>query len=365
MDRRTPFVAASLTLLVGAGGCWLDQPYKHRGPAVPEELGDGWVIGTPEGVGIDPAALAGIHDEILREDRHFGILGLLVIKDGQLVFETYTRSLGDRDRTHALQSVTKSVTSLVLGAARDRGTVPPLDTTLCSIVGEACAGLEPAKLDITLEHLLTMRSGIAFDNDDFSIEIMVDGPGDPLRYILEKPMYAAPGERFYYRDADPQLVSHALQRLHGRTLESLGAEYLFAPLGIRDWYWETVPGGASTGAFALHLRPRDLARLGQLMLDGGRWGGAQVVSSEWLTLATTPRVDVPDRPPELPLRYGYYFWIASTPAAHALWGHGGQFVLVVPDKRLVLVQVALPDTSEDLHGSQLEHFVALTRPLWE
>jgi CubicO group peptidase (beta-lactamase class C family) len=101
------------------------------------------------------------------------------------------------------------------------------------------------------------------------------------------------------------------------------------------------------------------------MLDGGRWGGAQLVSTEWCTLATTPRVDVPDSPPELPEQYGYYFWITSTPPAYALWGHGGQFVLVVPDKRLVLVQVALPDTSSDLHGGDLEDFVALTRPLWQ
>jgi CubicO group peptidase (beta-lactamase class C family) len=362
MERQTVLVATLVALLTSASGCWLDEPYKHRGPTAPEDLGDGWVIGTPEGVGLNPAALAAIHDEILREDRHFGILGLLVIKDGQLVFETYTRSPADRDRIHAIQSATKSVTSLVLGAARDRGTVPPLDTTLCSIVADKCAGIEPAKLKITLEHLLTMRSGIAFDNDDFSLEIMVDRPADPLRHILDKPMYAAPGERYYYRDADPQLVSYALQRLHGRTLERLAVEYLFTPLDITDYFWDAVPDGASTGPFALHLRPRDFAKLGQLMLDRGQWDGAQVLSAEWCDLATTAWVDTPDDP----FDYGYYFWVATTPPSYAFFGHGGQFVLVVPTKHLVLVQVALPDTSgDDLHGGMLDAFVALTRPLWE
>ena len=362
---RAP-AALALAVMVASAGCWLDQPYKHRNTTVPEQLADGWTVSTPESVGIDPTVLAAIHDEILREDRYFGILGLLVVKDGRLVFETYTRSVDDRDLKHALQSATKSVTSLVLGAARDRGAVPELDTTLCSIVADACAGIEPAKLEITLDHLLTMRSGIEFDNSTFSLEIMVDRPSDPLRYILQKPMYASPGEQFYYRDADPQLVSYALQRLTGRTLESLGAEYLFAPLGITDWFWDSVPGGASTGAFALHLRPRDFAKLGQMMLDGGRWDGAQVVSSEWCSLATTPHADTGEGGPDNPRSYGYYFWIPTTPVSFAFWGHGGQFVLVVPGKNLVLVQVALPDTSgDDLHGGMPEDFIGLTRPLWQ
>jgi CubicO group peptidase (beta-lactamase class C family) len=361
MRARTVFVAALFALLAVTAGCFLDQPYKHRNTTVPADLGDGWTISPPAAVGVDPAVLAGIHNEILREDQYFGILGLLIVKDGKLIFETYTRSTEDRDRVHALQSATKSVTSLVLGAARDRGAVPALDTTLCSILGSDCAGLEPAKLAITLDHLLTMRSGIAFDNSDFSMEIMVGKPDNPLRYILEKPMYAAPGQQYYYRDADPQLVSYALQRLTGRTLESLGVEYLLRPLGVREYYWDSVPGGASTGAFALHLRPRDFAKLGQLMLDGGRWAGTQLVSSEWCTLATTAKLDVPDSP----FKYGYYFWITTTPQAYAFFGHGGQFVLVVPAKNLVAVQVALPDTSGDLSGGKLEDFVELTRPLWQ
>jgi CubicO group peptidase (beta-lactamase class C family) len=244
--------------------------------------------------------------------------------------------------------------------------VPPLDTTLCAILGSSdCTGLEPRKLRITLEHLLTMRSGIAFDNADFSMEIMVDKPANPLHYILAKPMYAAPGEQYYYRDADPQLLSYAMQRLSSRTLESLAAEYLFAPMGIADYFWDTVPDGASTGAFALHLRPRDFAKLGQLMLDGGQWAGTPLVSSEWCTLAATAKVLTPDGPPDNPLGYGYYFWVPTTPASYAFCGHGGQYVLVVPAKGLVLVQVALPDSSGEIHGANIMDFIALTQPLWQ
>jgi CubicO group peptidase (beta-lactamase class C family) len=255
---------------------------------------------------------------------------------------------------------------IAAGFARLRSQPPQaLDTTLCSILGEACAGLEPRKLAITLEHLLIMRSGIAFDNADFSVEMMVEKPANPLRYILDKSMYASPGERYYYRDADPQLVSYALQALTGHTEESLGAEYFFGLMGIRDYLWEQMPDGANTGAFALHLRPRDFAKLGQLMLDGGKWAGVPLISAEWIALASTAKLVTPDGPPDRPLGYGYYFWIPNEPVSYAFCGHGGQFVLVVPAKGLVLVQVALPDTSGEMHGADIYDFVELTRPLWQ
>lgn len=341
-----------------ACGCtWLDEPYKFRGPTVPEALDDGWEVARPEEVGLDPAILAGIHDELLREDRHFATLGFLVAKDGKLVFETYLRDPADRDHVQHLQSVTKSVTSLVYGVARGRGIAPGLDATLCSIVGEACDGLDPRKRAITLRQLLTMRSGIAFSNDEFSMEMWVDRPADPLRHILAKPLFAAPGERFEYRDADPQLVAYALETLTGRRERDLAREWLFEPLGIRDVHWDVGTGGVTMGAHGLHLRPRDLAKLGQLALDGGAWKGTPVVPEDWLAEATVRQSesDLDD------FGYGYYWWIVPELAGFAAWGHGGQFALAIPSRRLLLVQVARPDG--EVHGSHLSDFVELVRPL--
>jgi CubicO group peptidase (beta-lactamase class C family) len=352
-------VALALVALAGlACGCHgLDEPYKFRHTTVPEALDDGWPIASPEDVGLDPTILADIHDQLLREDRYFATLGFLVAKDGKLVFETYLRDPADRDHVQHLQSGTKSVTSLVFGMARDRGLVPDLDATLCSIVAPACDGLDPRKRDITLRHLLTMRSGLDFSNDVFSMELWVGRPSDPLRYILEKPLFAAPGEVFDYRDADPQLIAYALERLAGRRERDLAREWLFEPLGIRDVYWDVGTGGVTMAPHGLHLRPRDFAKLGQLALDGGAWKGNRLVSGDWIAAST-------GRQTESNLEdfgYGYYWWTVPEFGGFSAWGHGGQFALSIPSKRLLLVQVARPDG--ELHGSALADFVELVRPL--
>jgi Beta-lactamase class C and other penicillin binding proteins len=358
---RRPYLWIMVAALLG--GCLLDEDFKHNGPTQPEQLADGWEIATPESVGLDPQSLAAIHQELLRPDRFVGALGFLVVKDGKLVFETYLRGLADRDHVHHLQSTTKSVTSVLFGIGRDQGWIPALDTTLCSILADKCLGLDPRKLNITLEHLLTMRSGLQFSNDWFSVEMWVDKPADPIRYILDKPLYADPGSVYNYRDADPQLVGYAMQRLSGRNEESLAREYLFAPLGIVDWYWDHGAQGESMAAHGLHLRPRDLAKFGQLMLDGGAWHGTPVVSAAWHDVSVARQVQPVGQPR---LGYGYYWWTVDEAAGYSTWGHGGQYAFVIPGLRLVLVMVSMPDTDPGaIHGGELEEFVDLTRPLWQ
>jgi CubicO group peptidase (beta-lactamase class C family) len=336
----------------------LDAPYKFRNTTVPEDLGDGWPVGRPEDVGLDPAALADLHDEILQEDQFFGTLGVLIAKDGVLVFETYVRDPADRDQVQHLQSATKSVTSTLVGIARDRGILDSVDTTLCSIVGSECDGLEDAKYDITVRHLLTMRSGLDLDNEHMAYDLVIEEPDDPLRYLLELPLFADPGEVHNYRDVDPQLNAYALETLTGQSESAFAEEALFQPLGITDSYWVELVDGANTGAFGLHLRPRDFAKLGQMALDGGVWGDVQVVSSEWLEEALT--VDEPDAWEGW--GYGYNWWVSPDGDAFTAAGHGGQFAMWVPDEHLLAVQVSLPDA--ELHGSEPQDFYDLIRPLW-
>jgi CubicO group peptidase (beta-lactamase class C family) len=364
MLRKLTATVLVFTSIV-ASACLPDAEYKHRGPTQPEELDDGWEISTPEAEGLDSDTLAEIHEQLLREDRNFGTLGMLVIKNGKLVWETYLRQQSDRDHIHHIQSVTKSVTALALGLARDDGFFPDLDTRLSQLIPDQLDGLDPRKRNITIEHLLTMRSGIDFDNDVFSVEILTDRPRDPLRYILEKPLFAEPGQVYRYRDADPQLIAYLIERETGQLESDLVEQRIFEPLGIRDYYWEHGPDGATQGAHALHLRPRDLAKIGQLLLDGCSWHAEQIVSSEWCNLATQVHVTPEETGhTQEPLGFGYYFWVLTARDAFAGWGHGGQFILAVPEQRLLLVQVALPDT-DDLHGGSLEDFVDLTAPLWD
>ncbi len=356
--------AAWLTsVLVAASGCLLDGELKHEYSTEPEQLDDGWEVASPESVGLSEEVLASIHSELLREDRHVGTLGLLVVKDGKLVFETYLRTPDDRDRVHHIQSMTKSITSLAFGMARDDRADVQVDLPIDQLFVDEMADLEAAKRRITLRHLFTMTSGIAFDNDDFSMEMWVDRPEDGLRYILEKPLYAMPGERYYYRDVDPQLVGYALQRMTGRWEHEFVADRLFAPLGIRDVYWETGRDGVSMAAHGLHLRPRDLAKIGQLVLDGGTWRGQRIVPASWIEDSTAAHIDSDvARAGGGVYPYGFYWWVIPG-VGFSAWGHGGQFIFVVPDRRMVLVQIARPDA--DLHGAALAEFHELVRPLVE
>jgi len=344
--------------------CFFDDDLKHDLGTVPEELDDGWEIDTPQSVGLSRRALDSIHAELLREDRQFGTLGLMVVKDGKLVWETYLRSMADRDHYHHIQSSTKSITSLAMGMAWDEGLVPSLDTTTGELFPKEVAGLDPRKAEITLRDLFTMRSGLAFDNDDFSVEMWVDKPSHPLRYMLAKPLYADPGKKFYYRDVDPQIMGYAFQKLTNKREGDVVREQLFSVLGIHDYYWERGPDGVYLAAHGLHLRPRDLAKVGQLLLDGGVWHGRRVISEDWLRQATTGHVKSTARDNDGELYpYGYYFWIVPG-VGFATWGHGGQFVLVVPEQHMVIVQVSLPDT-DDLQGSDLNDLIELVRPLLE
>jgi CubicO group peptidase (beta-lactamase class C family) len=136
---------------------------------------------------------------------------------------------------------------------------------------------------------------------------------------------------------------------------------VFAPLLISDWYWGSGSDGVSMGAHGLHLRLRDFAKLGQLVLDRGRWRDTRIVPESWIESSTSPQVesDTLDRDGVL-FPYGYYWWIVPG-VGFAAWGHGGQILLVVPSLRMVIAQVSLPDA--DLHGSSLGEFTELVRPL--
>jgi len=360
MTSAKPMLMA-LVVSVLPTACLFDGKLKHDFGVVPEVLSDGWEIGTPESVGLSSAKLAAIHAELLRENRFVGSLGMLVVKDGKIVWETYLRTPDDRDRHHALQSVTKSFTSLAFGIARDEGRFPSLDETVAEIFPAETAGLDAERRAITLRHLLTMTSGIDFDNSVFSVEMWVDRPSQPLRYILEKDRYAKPGVEFRYRDADPQIVAYAIERRVGATERAFLAQRMFVPLGIHDWYWEAGSDGVTHGAHSLHLRPRDLAKVGQLVLDEGKWKGRTIVSREWIDAMTTKQIDsTTTRADGSLFGYGFYWWLF--PGGYAGWGHGGQYLVVVPSKRMVIVHISLPYTA-DMHGSSLREFEQLVAPL--
>ena len=353
MLARISVVITFISLLTG---CLLDGSLKHRNTAVPEQLGDDWEISSPTAEGMDEAFLAEVYDMFYDEGRYYNALALLIVRNGKLVFETYSRGPKDRERLHHVQSVTKSVTSLVFGMVRDAGYFAVLDAPCASFMPEKFA-VAPDKSAITPRHLLTMRSGIAFDNDVFSVELHIKSPDDPVTYILGKPMYADPGEKFYYRDCDPHLLSALVSHVTGRTLEQWAKAYLFPEIGIAEYHWLEDPEGTTTGAYGIYLKPRDLARLGQFVLQRGTWNSIEVISSGWVDESTTFQTETGFSD----FDYGYYWWTVPELNAFTAWGHGGNSIFIAPAKDLVVVMISLPDVDNDTVGTKLPEFIPLAR----
>jgi len=216
--------------------CVGEGPLKLKYNVIPAELDDDWQISPPELEGIDSEAIKSVYQAFFSNTHFLNGISLLVIRNGHLVAEGYARNKRDQNHYEAIQSTTKSVTSLLTGIAKDEGFVGSLEKTLYEIYLEKFDNY-PAKKIITLSHLLTMTSGIAFDNDNFAVELEGRPPNDSIKYILNKEMYNTPGAEFYYRDSDPHLLSYALQVLSDETLASFASTRFFKPLNITNYQW--------------------------------------------------------------------------------------------------------------------------------
>jgi CubicO group peptidase (beta-lactamase class C family) len=362
VSLRSAHRAVALVLLGAvSGACLPNGPMKIEYNDRPEQLDDGWTVGRPEEVGIDPAALRAVYERFFSEDEFFTSVSLLVVRHGQLVAEGYLRDLGDRDRVLNIQSSTKSFTALTYGVLESEQASLSRESTLFELIPWAFSDDDPAKRQITIEHLLTMRSGIDFDNAAFSIDTHPDALRGVAELTLSKPMYAPPGEEFYYRDADPALVAISAGEIARERFEEAIRRAMFGPMGIEDYRWDRTGDGDNTGAYGLWMRPRDEAKVGLMLVQGGQWEGQQLVPPDYLAAATRKQTDSGDRIPEAAdFDYGYFFWIVPELQAFTTWGHGGNFIFVVPAADLVIVHTALPYAGFDA-GASLPEFVPVVR----
>ncbi len=280
-------------------------------------------------------------------------LSLVVAQHGDVVFERYYRRARPTD-LHLVHSVTKSFTSTLLGIVAGDGLVS-LDTPVASLVDAPAFERDPAKAAITVKHLLTMTSGLEpggiWDIDEIAAR------GEPvLEGALEAPLISPPGECFRYNNGAAHVLSAVVEAAAGRPLPAVASERLFAPLGISRWRWPTDPEGRHWGCGELWLAPRDLVKLGQLYLSGGMCDGAQVVDASYVRMATSPLVA--GGPPEQ-TSYGLLWWVAQdrTPPMYFAGGHGGQYIVVVPDLDLVAVTTADVDAVAYPKGQLLRTLV--------
>lgn len=295
----------------------------------PIDLSRPWVAAAPADVGFDADRLDQAFDDAARLPN---LRALLVVRDGRLVREAYFDGT-DAETLLDVRSVTKTVTALLVAIAVDDGLLDVDDP-----IGRWFApdSLRPAHDAIRIRHLLTMTSGIRWtDADDFVPWWL---SGRPVGYVLDLPVIAPPGERFMYNTGGSHLLAQIVTAATGESLLSWADRRLFGPLGITERAWLEVAGQASGGA-GLALRARDLARLGQLVLQDGWSGGRSVVSAGRIAEGFARGFPVgPVGEVLVDGAYGYQVWVdGSPPEAFVMWGYGGQFVWVVPARNLLVV----------------------------
>lgn len=322
----------------------LKLPFKSMEPPA---LDDGWQVASPAEVGMDSDALRQIFVDFHEDTDLWQVRSLLVVKDGKLVAETYTKDPSELQRSVPVWSCTKQVLALLVGIALDSGSIRSLSDTLGMYL--PAAREYPDKSAIRLDDLLTMRSGIGFENEGFNghTNLMMRGvPENSLDFILSLPS-SNRGASFHYNDGDPHLMSAVLQTALQKPLSDWANSVLFDKIGIRNIGWIAYKDGITMGAFGISATARDLARFGQLVLSDGMWNGRQIVSKEWVRDMASVHVNASDVGFNQ-LSFGYYWWIDTRRNVALMDGKGGQYVFVDRANHLLVVITSDPNDAQGL-----------------
>ncbi len=307
---------------------------------------DGWPVSTPEEQGMSSEVLADLVDEMVA----IGHLdSVTVVRNGYVVLDTTIYPFPE-DTGHHLHSVTKSVTGTLIGIAIDRGLLSGVDVPVVEVLANAApADVDDLKASMTVEHLLTMSTGLECRDSwlhRWQGLAEMTASDDWAAHVLALPMEAEPGTRFEYCNGASHLLSAILSEVTGMSAAEFATEVLFEPLGITEFVWPETPNGVTIGPGELVLQPSDAAKIGYLYLRGGEWDGDQVVSASWVEAAGSPYFSGG--------RYGYQWWVAGDGGWVTARGVGGQVIYVVPLLDLVVVFTAgLPEQWERMVPDQL------------
>lgn len=317
----------------------------------PMELNDGWEISAEE------PALKAVFEDFHADKDLWQPRSLIVVKDGCLIAETYTKDAADRTAPQAVWSCTKQILAIIVMKAIEEGYIESLEVTIGDIMPEMAAKY-PDKADISLRHLMTMTSGIAFENSGLNGDtnkLLRRQPENSLEYILGLPMAALPGKRFNYSDGDPQVVSAMLAKAFGCGVDEWSRRHIFQVLEIQDYDWLAYPDGLTMGAFGLKLTPRNLAKFGQLILDKGVWHGKRILSEASVS-ALTDAVVPSDKVNYEHQEFGLLWWINPDDGTPYMHGQGGQYVMINRQKRIVVCITSEPNTQGDAQLSLFKAF---------
>ncbi|WP_138990512.1 serine hydrolase [Larkinella sp. C7] len=339
--RRRSVLSVSLASLLGCSQLTTDPPatYTYR---IPDQLEDGWSVASLQSQQMNPKPIEQLTDMITTE-QYRNIHSLLIIKNGRLVYENY---FGGYTQTvpENIYSATKSITSALVGIALDKRFIKSVDEKVIDYFPQgSLPNLTLAKKQMTIRDLLTMCSGLDCNDDD------PQSPGsegkmyqsqDWIRYTLGLPMANSPGTTSAYCTGGVAILGGIIQQASGKTVDEFAQQYLWEPLTIKPVRWDRMPTGQVNTSGRLFIRPRDMAKIGQLFLNKGQWEGRQLISADWVEESTRHQVLLRNQ------EYGYLWWRRQFtmdgkiyPAYYAS-GNGGHFIVVIPGENLVVVSTA-------------------------
>jgi len=319
--------------------------------SVPAKADDDWEISSLKDEGINPGKIKELMLDILNgniQDIH----SVLIVKNGKLVLEEYFHGY-DRNKTHSMMSVSKSITSILIGIGKDQKKIPDMDRKIYEFFPSyRDISRDDLKNTIRLKHVLSMTAGLDWndwdypDTDPRSTSQAMIRSDDWIKFVLERKVVDTPGKNFVYSNGLTILLGEILRNATGVYADKFAEEYLFDPLGISDFSWEKLPNGTIITAWGLKLRPRDMAKIGYMMLKDGKWKGKQIVSSAWVKESTKAQVEGDIL---LGSGYGYQWWRGRTSINNKrietfyAAGKGGQYIFVCPALDLVTVFTSKPE----------------------
>jgi CubicO group peptidase (beta-lactamase class C family) len=348
---RWPAVEGAITLRRGADERFYPRPpgsapYRYRTPAAGD---DGWQVARARDVGFDEARLEALIRRVAATDPARDnpplIQSLLVARHGRLVLDEYFYGF-DADRLHDLRSTGKTFTSVMLGAAMDRGAPVSLQTPVYPLLDPA--DTSRAKARITVAHLLTHSTGLSCDDDDDKSPGNEDrmytqtAQPDWYRFILDLPVVHPAGQTYAYCSGGMNLVGGVVHATTGAWLPAFFDTTVAAPLGIRRWAMNLMPDGDGYAGGGLYLRPRDLLKLGVAYLDGGIWNGTRLVDADWVRQSTAHQIEAGSGSSD---GYAWHRYTLRRTGGRSYQefeasGNGGQLLIVVPECDLVVVFTA-------------------------
>ena len=267
---------------------------------------------------------------------------LLISVDGQLVEEHYYHGASE-GRLANLKSASKSIISILVGIAIDVGHIAGISQPVADFFPGVFGGIDdPVKSTITIEDLLTMRSGLeTTSNRNYGRWVQ---SSNWVRHVLSRPLVDRPGGRMIYSTGSTHLLSAIITEAAGMSTLEFGRRHLAQPLGIALPAWLRDPQGVYFGGNEMQLTPRAMLRIGQLYLGCGMFEGRQIVSEEWVHASLQPRT----RSRFSGREYGYGWWMRTLAGhqAHYAWGYGGQFIFVIPDLQLVVAMTSSPNPGQ-------------------